>query len=412
MIALYRRSLHQIVIRGGIAVSVFLLVMLLPAARLAAASGTHVHEDVPTPDVMILTNGDQFTGLFVRAVGGTVTFHDNIIGDIHVDWPTIKELRTFTKVSVIRSGLVISAKTPASDIPSGLLKMSGQQIVLESDDHSTVANIPVANVDYVVDQVTLDKELRGTPGLFQGWNGGITAGATFVRATQDAYNYNESVSLIRTVPMVSWLAPRNRTTLELNGTSGQITQPAYVSSTGVAVPEQVTKTDVYHASLERDEYFSPRVYYFGIAQFDHNFGQDLELQQIYGAGLGWTALKTPKQTLDLTANIQYVKQTFIHAMPGDNKNLVGSTLSGNYVVQLTEEISFTQYAAFLPAFNDGQAYSAVERNTLTLPAYKHLQFIVGTNDSYLNSVANSDPPAKRNSFQLTFGLNYDIKSSY
>jgi len=147
-------------------------------------------------------------------------------------------------------------------------------------------------------------------------------------------------------------------------------------------------------------------------QYDHSFSQNLQLQQIYGAGLGWTALKTPKQTLDLTANIQYVKQTFMNSPPGDNKNLVGSTLSANYVAQLTDEISFTQYAAFLPAFNDGQAYSAAEHDMLTLPAYKHLQFVVGTSDSYLNSVAHSEPPSKRNSFQFTFGLSYDIKSSY
>lgn len=225
----------------------------------------------------------------------------------------------------------------------------------------------VAAIEYIIDQVTLEKELRGEPGLFEGWNGPITAGATVVRATQDAYNFDGSVSLVRTVPTVSWLTPRNRTTVLLNGTSGQITQPAYVSSVGTPVPAQVTKTDLYHASLERDEYFLPRAYYFGIVQYDHNFSQNLQLQQIYGAGLGWTTLKTPKQTLDLTANIQYVKQTFMNAPPGDNKNLVGSTLSANYVAQLTEAMSFTQYAAFLPAFNDGQASSAVERNTLTLP---------------------------------------------
>jgi hypothetical protein len=390
----------------------FFLLMMLPSGHLYAMATTHVLNIEPTPDVIFLINGDQFRGRFVRVVDGTVTFHDDIIGDIHVDWPKIKELLTFTKISVLRKGLVVNKKTPVSDLPSGFLKMSGQQIVLESDDHVTIATIPVTNVEYAVNQTILDKELRGGPGVFEAWNGAITAGATVVQATQDSYNFDESVSLIRTVPTVSWLTSRNRTTILLNGTSGQITQSAYVSSSGTHVPSQVTKTDIYHASVQHDEYFLPHAYYFGIVQYDHSFSQSLQLQQIYGTGLGWTAIRTPQQTLDLTANIQYVKQTFMNAQPGDNKNLIGSTLSVNYVTQLTEEISFTQYVAFLPAFNNGHAYSTVERNTLTLPAYKNIQFVMGTADSYLNSVATTEPPSKRNSFQFTFGLSYNIKSSY
>ena len=59
--------------------------------------------------------------------------------------------------------------------------------------------------------------------------------------------------------------------------------------------------------------------------FDHNFSQDLDLQQIYGGGVGWTAIKTPKHQLDLKATMQYEKQVFISGAAGTNQNLVGST---------------------------------------------------------------------------------------
>ena len=51
------------------------------------------------------------------------------------------------------------------------------------------------------------------------------------------------------------------------------------------------KTSIYHAGGERDEYFGARVYGFGSVSFDHNFSQDLELQQTYGGGVGWTVIK-------------------------------------------------------------------------------------------------------------------------
>ena len=41
------------------------------------------------------------------------------------------------------------------------------------------------------------------------------------------------------------------------------------------------KTSIYHADAERDEYFSPAVFAFGQAQYDHNFSQGLDLQQTY-----------------------------------------------------------------------------------------------------------------------------------
>lgn len=384
------------------------------AYETSASHGTpEITTDSVTPDLMVLNNGDRFNGTFVRLVDGTVTFHDAVLGNVQVALSKISELHTSAKVAVIRKHQVVSKSTPASDIPSGFLTMTNQQVVLAGDDRTTtVATIPMDSAQYIVDQTSLDKELRGSPGLFSAWNGPVTAAGSFVRATQNSYSFDGAVTLVRTVPTVSWLSPRNRTTLQLNGTTGKITQPAYVAMDGTPVDEQVTKSEIYHGGLERDQYFSEHLYYFGTAQFDHNFGQNLQLQQLYGAGLGWTAIKTPKQTLDLTINAQYVRQTFLQSEPDSANNLFGSTISANYVVQIVDGMTFTQYTAYLPAYNKGEAYSLTERNTLTLPAYKGLRLVVGTTDSYLNSVVPSDPPSKRNSFQFTFGLSYDIKSSY
>ena len=50
--------------------------------------------------------------------------------------------------------------------------------------------------------------------------------------------------------------------------------------------------------------------------YDHNFSQSLQLQQIYGGGIGYTIIKQPKQTLDLKALIQYERQDFIDCAAG------------------------------------------------------------------------------------------------
>ena len=58
------------------------------------------------PDVIVFTNGDQLSGTFVREIGGTVTFHSDIVGDINIDWDKIKELRTQTKLAVLNKSII------------------------------------------------------------------------------------------------------------------------------------------------------------------------------------------------------------------------------------------------------------------------------------------------------------------
>ncbi len=255
-------------------------------------------------------------------------------------------------------------------------------------------------------------------GFFQGWNGAATLGGTLVKATQSQYTVSGGLGFVRVVPSATWLDPRNRTSVDLAGSFGEITQPAYVvpadppsAPLATFVPKQVTKSVIAHADAERDQYFSPRFFALAQTAFDHNYSQNLGLQQIYGGGIGWTVLKTPKQQADLKGTVQYEKQQFGGSTGDTDLNLIGSTFSVTYGLHL-KMVTYTQGIAFVPAWNQTQAYSANEANTFAFPAYKNLSFSVGTLDSYLNDPPSSEPPTKRNSFQFTMGLTYAIKSKY
>ncbi len=400
---LFSRKLHRRLLSApGAALATVMFAGLLPAVA---------QKPKPQPDVLVLQNGDQLTGKFVREVGGTVTFHNDVVGDVSVPWAKIKELRTGQSMAVLKKGLHAGKKTPDSAIPEGTLSMQDEAIILTEPDGTALAPIPVADAQYVVDKVTLDKELRGHPNFFQGWNGSATAGATIVQATQNQYTFNGAMALSRTVPTVSWLNPRNRTTADFNGSFGKITQAAYTAN-GVTTPALTIKSAIYHADAERDEYFSRRFYALAQTAFDHNYALNLDLQQIYGAGIGFTAYKTPKHELNVLATIQYEKQLFLNALPGENQNLIGSTYSATYAAHLPKGMNFSQQVEFIPAYNNPHAYSATETNSLGLPVYKSLSLTVGTLDTYLNNPPAGLPPIKRNSFQFQTGVTYNIKSKY
>ncbi len=395
----------------------FILLLVLGVTVAASVAGaTPVKDAAPAAaaDVVVFTNGDRLSGKLVRAVSDTVTFHSDLVGDVTVPWTKVKELHTAGNFAVLEKGVVPKRKLGEGQVSIGEIRVEDQRIHFTGTAAATnhIPSIATGRAAYVVDQASLDKQLLQEPGFFEAWNGSATAGVTLVKATENQYTVTSAVGLARIVPTVAWLPPRNRTTANFNSSFGKITSPAYTDATGTFVPETITKSNILHGDGERDQYFSPRFYYLFDLSFDHNYAQSLDLQQVYGAGIGYTVLKRPKQELDVKAVAQYDSQRFLDAMAGADQNLIGATFSANYLLTLRRGITLTQQASFLPAFNNPRAYSATETDALNLPVYKNFSFTMGSLDSYLNDTPLTVPVSRRNSFQFTIGATYSIKSKY
>lgn len=383
-----------------------------PAASAAkGAAANKKKKTEPAPDVVIFRNGDRLTGEMLHSDGTSVWFHSAMMGPIQVKWSQIRELRTRTRMVVLRKSVRIRGGKVAESVPQGTLSVQNDEITVHSASGAALPPIPVKAVEYIVDEDTLRKQIAGHPGILAGWDGSLTAGATVVQATQDQYTFNGAVSLARVAPTVTWLNTNNRTLIGFTGSFGKIIQPAYMSG-GVYTPPSSSKESIYHADAERDVYFSPSFYVLGQTVFDHNFAQALDLQAIYGAGIGWTAIKRPKEELDLTTTLQYESQSFLNASAGVDQNLIGSTLNATWGAKLPLNILLKQQVSWIPAYNNTHAYSAGETDSLTLPFFKRLAFTVGSIDSYLNDPPPASPPTKQNSFQFTTGITYAIKSKY
>jgi Protein of unknown function, DUF481 len=357
----------------------------------------------PSPDVIVFTNGDQLTGKLLRDLGGKVTFHSDIAGDVTVTWDKIKSIHSTQQFAVVQQGQHVTQKMADADIAQGTLQVEDDQVKVTPATGATSKEIPVKNTQYIIDQPTFNKEVRRNPGFLYGWTGGITAGATLVEATQNSRNFTGGVALVRRIPTVDWLDPRNRTIFDFTGAYGTVTQPGTVG----------TKTNIIHFDAEHDWYFNPRLYALVDASFDHSYSQGLQLQQIYGGGLGYTLIKTPAQELDLKFDIHYERQQFFvtpNIVPppplSPSKNLIGADFGDTYVIKLPHGLVFNQGAVVTPAFNQTNAWSAEATAGLLFPVYKRLGFSLGALDDFLN-----DPAAgsKKNSFQFTAGVTYTLK---
>jgi hypothetical protein len=317
-------------------------------------------------------------------------------GDLTIPFDKVKELRSSGNFSMLKKG------------PPSKHNLVGQGPVSVAQGNVTVTQVPpvtlaIKEVGYVVDTPTYEREVHHQIGLMHGWNGAITAGATLVRATDSITSFTAGIALERLSPSVEYLPRHTRTTFNLIETYGKATSPVIPQTIPLSPSPVVTKTSIFHTDAERDWYFTPRLFALANVAFDHNFSQGLDLQQLYGGGIGWTPIQSDKQQLDLKADVHYERQSFFAQSELD---LIGSIFGESYHRTLPRKIVFTQAADYIPSWNNSQAYSAMAMVGVVLPTWKRLGVNFNAVDNYLN---NPSPGYKANSFQFVAGIAYTIK---
>jgi hypothetical protein len=366
----------------------------------AATAWSQTAAPKPAPDVIVFTNGDQLTGTLERATGDSFVFKSDIVGEITVTADKIKELHTAGKFVALKNGEEV---TRTSKKPSTISYQDSVIALSDDTSSSTVETVPVKDLAVLIDGATYTKEVTGNPGIFQDWTGGVTGGVTLVEGTNYGETFTAALNLIRLVPSVSFLPPRTRDTVDVLETYGKLTQPV-IPQTTPPTPDSVAKTNIFHADAEHDKYFTPRLYGLVGLSFDHNFAQGLNLQQIYGAGIGYTVIKTPVQEFDVKADIHYERQNFVP--PNTSNDLIGSSFTELYHRTLPRKILFTESGTFIPAWNDLSIYSAIFDAGLVLPTYKRFSLNLDLQDNYLSNPAFG---FKNNSFQFVTGITYTLK---
>ena len=378
------------------------LLLALTSACIAHAQTAKPRANAP--DVLIFTNGDQLTGTLLHGAGSSIVFKSDMAGEITVPLDKIKELRSHGSFAILRKDTPIKSIAAAQQVAvQGTVSVADGSLTVDRPS-AAPQPVPTAQIALILDQATFAQETSGKSGFLSGWSGALNGGATIVRSTDYGETLTAGIGLVRSAPRVSFLPARNRTSFDLQETYGKLTSPVIPQTTPTPTPAAVTETSILHADAERDEYFSASFFALGQTAFDHNYSQGLNLQQIYGGGIGYTPLKRPNQELDLKATVQYEKQAFQTA--ASNVNLVGSTISETYHRTLPRKLVFSEFGNFIPAFNQSSDYSANASGTLTLPVYKRLSVGFTATDNFLN---NPSAGYNKNSTQFVTAISYTLR---
>jgi len=362
----------------------------------------------PTPDVVILNNGDQLTGKFERGVGDSILFKSDVVGEVKIPMSKVKELKSSSNFVVLRKDEEVT-RTPKQ--PEAITVENGA--VTHTTPSGNTETIATKDVGYIIDGATYNQELNGRPGFFHGWDGSATGGATVLQSTSYGQTYTAALNLFRDIPSVAYLPPRTRTTFNLLETYGKLTQPVVPNPNNVPVSE--AKTSIFHTDFEHDKYLSPRFYVLGGLSYDHNFSQGLNFQQIYGAGAGYTVLKSAVQQFDVKGDLHYEQQKFIQPVQPlppaaqlpltPDQNLIGSTFGEAYKRALPAGIKLTHSGTYIQSWNNTDAWSAIGSLGLAFPVIHRFSLSVNLLDNYLNNPALG---YNKNSLQFVTGVTYNF----
>jgi len=362
-----------------------------------------------TTDTITFNDGEQLAGKLISVLGGTVTFHSEILGNVTVPLEKVKTLTTTHPFAVVEKNQHVTRKTAVEQIPVGSIALQNSSVSI-SPPHAEEKTFPASRIASLVDDATFHREIQSESDFFYGWAGSITLGASLVDATNSAQTYTGSVALTRSIPTIAWLPPASKTTLNLSGTYGLAKNPEILSDGEIFQAASTSKTNILHGDTEWDKYLSTVIFGLVNASADHNFGNGLQLQQAYGAGLGWSIIKEPKEDFDIKATLLYQQQQFYNGVESGlgtpSINLIGADLNETWSRTYAHNVKFNEYITLTPTFNVVRAYSAVGNANFVFPAYKKLNFTLSSTDNYLG-----DPPEgfRRNSFQFTAGITYVVK---
>jgi hypothetical protein len=349
--------------------------------------------DTPTnKDLLLFTDGEKLLGQLQRADSNSVVFKSDMAGVLTIPWKNVQELRSGHQFVAVRKGTKLVWRGKYPSVPTGEIAANDANVKVEPAPQAPATTVPVTDIEALIPEADFSKTLNVRPNFFKQWTGAASLGISLVEATQTSETYTSSVNLTRLFPAENWVQPANRTAFTFSSTYGNLSQPG----------TPTVRTSIFHTTGERDEYFTPSVYVMGNIAFDHDYSQGLDLQQSYGAGLGWTAVKNANQTLDFKAELDYLSQHF-HSS-AQNQKLIGSIFTEGFS-QKFKHATIQQQLTFNPAWTNLRAYSANAGLGILVPVFKRIGVTLSSTDTFLN---DASPGFRKNSFQFTTALTYTV----
>jgi len=312
-------------------------------------------------DVVIMANGDKFTGEIKALEYGELVFKSDYMKDsVHLDWKRVQELRSQDTFIV---GLDDGTRVTGLISKLTTLANEGKNFTIISED----SNLDVAPSDVIT--------IGQREGKF--WNqltGSINYGFSFASGNNAT---NSSLAAD-----VAYRTAKN--TIQMATTSQFDSQ------------KNATSTNRYTLDSEYDRRFTHNWFAAGLFSALKSNQQDLNLRTTYGGGIGRILVQTDRTSLSTVAGLAYTHENYSpqsgsEPVRNNLENLLGLTFSTFTFNKLT----MRSQTLLFPSLSDPGRFRLATQSGLKIELIRNFDWSLQLYENY-----DSRPPIKANKNDL------------
>ena len=330
--------------------NVFLLLVLSACAASAFA------------DQVTLKNGDRLSGTIVKTDDDKLEMKSEFAGDIKLPWSAVVAIVSAEPLHIaLKNGQTIVGMVTTKDQKFEVAAASGP------------VEAPKAEVLAVRNNAEQDVYIRTEhPRIIDLWAGLVDAGLSFTRGNSDSTSFALTGKAARTT---------KRTKISLYSTE------IYARSTLAGVNNATASA--IRGGTRVDVNLRGRSFAFGLADFEHDRFQDLDLRSVLGGGLGYHLIKEKDRTFDVfggvTYNQEYYSQPFSPPNPSTTRKTAEFVLGQTLATKLGSRTTLAEQFNFFPNLSDTGDYRLQLDATAATKIKNWLSWQVTLSDRYVNT---------------------------
>lgn len=318
-------------------------------------------------DMVVMTNGDQFTGTVVKLESGKLVLKPSYSDPISLAWDQVVRVTT-------TQPLVLPAANHNLSV-TAIERTAAGFVVTAAAGSQTLPVAEVTMLRSVADQQAYEASLH--PNWSRPWAGAVNVNFALARGNSELATFGTGLGLARKTST-------DKTTLYLSTLYGRTAG--------------VTTANTTAGGARYDHNLNPRTFVFVTADFSSNGLQNLDLRSILGGGFGLHVIATPRQTLDVLGGLVWTHEKY---SPTPTNSFAALDIGEQFTSKLGASSVFTEQAFFYPNLQHTGEYQFSFDSTLGTKIWKALTWQTTFSDRY-----TSFPPVatKSNDLVLTTGL--------
>jgi putative salt-induced outer membrane protein YdiY len=312
-------------------------------------------------DQVTLKNGDRLSGTIVKTDDDKLEMKSEFAGDVKLPWSAV--------------GAIVSAE------PLHIALKNGQTIVgvvTTKDGKFEVAaatgsvEAPKAEVVAVRNNAEQDVYMRMEhPRIIDLWAALLDTGLSLTRGNSESTSFALTGKAARTA---------KRTKISLYSTE------IYSRSRLAGVSN--TTANAIRGGARVDVNLRGRSFAFGLADFEHDRFQDLDLRSVLGGGLGYHLIKEKDRTFDvfggLTYNQEYYSKPFSPPNPSTTRKTAEFVVGETLATKVGSRTTLSEQFNFFPNLSDTGDYRLQLDATAATKLKNWLSWQVTFSDRYVS----------------------------